>query len=75
MLIRPCDACMQGPHHELPPDAPPSHSYGSRKKDEAVQKLQALGAKVYPPEAKDVMDWGILAGGAPAAALGAVGLL
>lgn len=50
--------CMQGP--ALPQAG---YAYGSAAADQAVQKLQSLGAKVYPPEAKDVMDWGVLAGG------------
>ena len=51
---------MQGAHSTAGADA--GRSFGSPAADQAVQKLEALGAKVYPPESKDVMDWGILAG-------------
>ena len=37
--------------------------YGSREADQAAQKLQSLGAMVYPPGNKTAIDWGILAGG------------
>ena len=48
------------PRHD--PPSTPSHDYGSRAANDAAQKLESLGASVYPPEAKDTMDWGILAG-------------
>ena len=36
--------------------------YGSREADQAAQKLQSLGAMVYPPGNKAAIDWGVLAG-------------
>lgn len=51
-----------------PPSLPPSeeeervYEYGSQQADQAAQKLQSLGAMVYPPGNKDTIDWGILAG-------------
>ena len=36
--------------------------YGSREADQAAQKLQSLGAMVYPPGKEGTFDWGILAG-------------
>ena len=36
--------------------------YGSKEADQAVEKLQELGAIVHPPGNKDSIDWGMLAG-------------
>ena len=49
------------PRHDLP--SVQSHDYGSNASNEAVKKLESLGASVYPPESKQDMDWGVLAGG------------
>ena len=48
------------PQHAQP--SAPFQDYGSPAANEAVQQLQSLGATVHPPEAKDAMDWGVLAG-------------
>lgn len=36
--------------------------YGSPQANAAVQRLEKLGAVVYPPGSKDAVDWGVLAG-------------
>ena len=43
-------------------EAPIESQYGSPEADAAVQKLQSMGATVYPPGNKDAIDWGALAG-------------
>ena len=40
------------------------YQYGSQQADQAAQKLQSLGAMVYPPGSRETIDWGILAGAA-----------
>lgn len=56
-----------------PEEAEETFEYGSRRADQAAQKLQSLGAVVYPPKNQDTFDWGILAGVVdPALSLSAV---
>ncbi|KAL3159723.1 hypothetical protein ABBQ38_010129 [Trebouxia sp. C0009 RCD-2024] len=45
-----------------PETAEEKFEYGSRRADQAAQKLQSLGAMVYPPTNQETFDWGILAG-------------
>lgn len=47
---------------QVPAEAPTESQYGSPEADAAVQKLQSMGATVYPPGNKDAIDWGVLAG-------------
>ena len=49
-------------HARHDPPAGGGHDYGSSAANDAVAKLEGLGASVYPPESKDDMDWGVLAG-------------
>ena len=48
---------------QVPAEAATESQYGSPEADAAVQKLQSMGATVYPPGNKDAIDWGALAGG------------
>ncbi|KAL3157699.1 hypothetical protein ABBQ32_012133 [Trebouxia sp. C0010 RCD-2024] len=45
-----------------PGTAEEKFEYGSRRADQAAQKLQSLGAMVYRPTNQDTFDWGVLAG-------------
>jgi len=36
--------------------------WGSKKAVQAVRQLRSMGAQVFPPGNKEVMDWGVLAG-------------